>query len=145
MVKIVVRTEVRPSESEEKVIKAIQTFFDYDELEKEKEGIYEILIAKSNRLSSLLKLHRLLRNQRILDASRRYLLKGLVGDTITFLLNKQAAAVGVISFVDSDRESPLGPIVVEITSKNPRAIIDWITPRTARGVPLLENPMPEDV
>lgn len=145
MVKVRVRAEVRPSEDESKVLKAIQTFFDYDKLIKEKDGIYEILIVESDKLTSLLKLHRILRREKILDASRKYLMKGLQGSTITFMLNKQAAAVGVISFVDSERESSLGPIIVEIESKNPKVIIDWLTPKTAKGVPLWENPIPEDV
>lgn len=145
MVKVRVRAEVRPSEDESKVLKAIQTFFDYDKLIKEKDGIYEILIVESDKLTSLLKLHRILRREKILDVSRKYLMKGLQGSTITFMLNKQAAAVGVISFVDSERESSLGPIIVEIESKNPKAIIDWLTPKTAKGVPLWENPIPEDV
>lgn len=144
MTKVVVTAEVRPSENEEKVIQAINNFFLYDSIRKEKKDDYEILICESNSLKSLEKLHRALRNERILDVARKYLKRGISGNIITFMLHKQAAAVGVLSFVDNEKESPLGPITVYIEYRNPEEVIDWLAPRTAKGVPLWENKIPED-
>lgn len=144
MTKIYVTTELRPSEKEEKVIQAISNFFAYETVRKEKRDEIEIIICESRTLKSLEKLHRALRNERILDVARKYLKRGTSGNSITFMLHKQAAAVGVVSFVDDERESPLGPIIVRIEHKNPEEVIDWLAPRTSRGVPLWENEIPED-
>jgi len=144
MTKITIRVEVRPSEDENKVIQAVKNFFDFESLKEEKESYIKILIMESHTLLSLEKFYHKLREERILDAARKYLFKGLVGNVISFMLNKQAAAVGKISFVDSEKESPLGPIKVEIEHKDPEAVINWLTPKTSKGVPLWENPIPSD-
>ncbi|BAB65963.1 RNA-binding domain-containing protein [Sulfurisphaera tokodaii] len=144
MTKIIIEVEVRPSEDENKVLQAIRNLFDFENLKEEKSGYTKILVAESHTLLSLQKFHRKLREERILDAARKYLTKNLIGNVITFMLNKQAAAVGKISFVDDEKESPLGPIKVTIEYKDPQALIDWLTPKTAKGVPLWENPIPSD-
>ncbi|BFH74147.1 RNA-binding domain-containing protein [Sulfurisphaera javensis] len=144
MTKITIEVEVRPSEDYNKVLQAIRNFFDFDNLREENKGYIKIILAESHSLQSLEKFYKRLREERILDAARKYLTKGTIGNIITFMLNKQAAAVGRISFVDSENESPLGPIKVTIEHKDPQAVIDWLTPRTAKGVPLWENPIPSD-
>ncbi|MCQ4350305.1 MAG: hypothetical protein NO126_05535, partial [Sulfolobales archaeon] len=95
-------------------------------------------------LKGLQKLHKMLREERILDSARKHLLNGLEGDKLVFMLNKQVAFVGKVVFADSDRESPLGPIKITVESKNPLAVVDWLAPKTAKGVPLWENPMPNE-
>ena len=144
MTKVIIQVEVRPSEDENKVLQAVKNFFDFESLREERNGYTKILIMESSTLSSLEKFHFKLREERILDAARKYLFKGLVGNVISFMLNKQAAAVGKISFVDSENESPLGPIKVEIEHNDPEAVIDWLAPKTSKGVPLWENPIPSD-
>ncbi|WP_338601868.1 RNA-binding domain-containing protein [Sulfolobus tengchongensis] len=144
MVKVMVVTEVRPSENLNKVLSAIMNFFDFDKMNIRKEGIIDILVLESNTLKSLLKLHKALRNERILDSARKYLIRGIEGNTIAFMIHKQAAAVKVLSFVDSDKESPLGAIKFYIQYHNPKEVVDWLAPRTAHGVPLWENPIPPD-
>lgn len=144
MTRVVFEAEVRPSENKDKVINAISNFFDFETLREEKSGDNIILIAEARTLKSLMKFHKALRDERILDSARKYLQKGINGSVIFFMLNKQAAAVGRISFVDSEKESPLGPIKVTIEYKDPQAVVDWLTPRTAKGVPLWENPMPQE-
>jgi len=78
----------------------------------------------------LTKLYNLLRRERIRDAARSIMFRGLEGNTITFYLNKQVAYAGHLSFSELTGESPLGPIKVTITCDNPRELIDWLTPRT---------------
>nr|WP_062110872.1 RNA-binding domain-containing protein [Sulfolobus acidocaldarius] len=131
-------------EDKDKVINAIRNFFDFDKIREEEHGMEKLLIAESNSLTSLLKLHRLLREQRILDAARKYLMKSIVGSRITFMLNKQVAAIGKLSFIDKEHESPLGPIKVTIDYKDPVIVVDWLTPKTAKGVPLWENAIPPE-
>ncbi len=144
MTRVVVECEVRPSEDLNKVLSAIINFFNYDKMNVREEGISKILVLESNTLKSLTKFYRALRNERILDSARRYLMRGIMGNSISFMIHKQAASVGVLSFVDSDNESPLGAIKFYIEHSDPKAVIDWLAPKTAHGVPLWDNPIPPD-
>jgi predicted RNA binding protein with dsRBD fold (UPF0201 family) len=144
MTKITVMAEIRPSEDEDKIKVAIATFFDYEKISMEERGLNKLLIEEAYSLGSLKKFHKILREERILDVARKYLIKGIEDDTITFMLHKQAASVGIISFVDEEKESPLGPIIVTIEYKEPMKVIDWLAPKTSKGQPLWENPMPNE-
>lgn len=135
-------TEVRPSEVRDKVLKAVSNFFDHEELREETKGLGVSLIAEASSLRSLIKLHSALRQQRILDAARKHMLNGRTANTVSFMLHKQAAAVGKLSFVDVESESPCGPIRVFILHDNPTGVIEWLAPKTSRGVPIREIPMP---
>ncbi|AWR99917.1 RNA-binding domain-containing protein [Metallosphaera hakonensis] len=143
MTRIVVTAEVRPSEDEDKVKVAIAHFFTFKSVKYE-EGRFRILVAESPTLASLTKLHRALREERILDAARKYLRRGMEGDRLTFMIHKQAASVGRLTFIDSENESPLGPITFTVFHRDLEAVVDWLAPRTSRGRPLWENPIPED-
>ncbi|MCG2887894.1 MAG: hypothetical protein L7H21_02465 [Sulfolobales archaeon] len=144
MPRVIAEVLVWPSEDRNKVIQALNNVFEYDELTEEREGYAVKLIAVSNSLKGLQKLHKMLREERILDSARKHLLNGLESDKLVFMLNKQVAFVGKVVFADSDRESPLGPIKITVESKNPLAVVDWLAPKTAKGVPLWENPMPNE-
>ncbi len=145
MTKVTFVAEVRPSEDEDKVKVAIMNFFDFESIRVEEKPLGKVIFAEANSLSSLKKMHRVLREERILDAARKYLRRGIQGKKITFMIHKQAASVGVLSFVDDERESPLGPIEVTIEYENPEEVVDWLAPKTARGRPLWENPIPDEV
>jgi len=140
--KVMVVAEVRPSEDKEKVINAVSNFFTYEKIREDSLDLSLVLRFESDTLKSLMKVHKALREEKILDASRKYLLRGLEGDKITFMIHKQAAAVRVLTFVDTEDESPLGPIKFFIKSEKARDIIDWLAPKTSHGKPLWENPMP---
>ncbi|MCY0849767.1 RNA-binding domain-containing protein [Sulfuracidifex metallicus] len=142
MDKVMVVAEVRPSEDKEKVINAVSNFFTYEKIREDSLDLSLVLRFESDTLKSLMKVHKALREEKILDASRKYLLRGLEGDKITFMIHKQAAAVRVLTFVDTEDESPLGPIKFFIKSEKARDIIDWLAPKTSHGKPLWENPMP---
>ncbi len=140
-----VEAEARPTEDIEKVKKAVGNVFS-GVLRVEERGNGVIIVrGESSSPTSLIKLHNLLRIYRILDAARKSLLKGLHGDTIVFKLHKQAAYVGKISFVDSDRESPLGAITFYIETRDPEKLVDWLAPKTSMGKPLWEISMPTDI
>lgn len=146
MVYVRVEVEVRPTEDFDKVLKALKNIFSIGNLKVEDIGRERrIVICEENNLNVLRRFHDMLRRQRILDTARSTMLKNLRGNTIEFKLNKQAAFQGVINFVDSDNESPLGAITVTITSNKVNAIVDWLAPRTAHGKPLWETAPPEDV
>ncbi|AFZ71160.1 hypothetical protein Calag_1456 [Caldisphaera lagunensis DSM 15908] len=142
--KIIVEAELRPTEDEEKVIKAINNVFTCENMEITDQGDYKIIRCSSNSYKSLNKFHELLRRQAILDAARSYFFKRIKGNKLLILLHKQAAYSGKISFISWDEESPLGPIKIIIESKDINSVIDWLSPQTVRGKPLWERGPPKD-
>ena len=145
MPRIRVEVEIRPTEDPEKVEKALRNVFEPDKIRiEERSSGYKVLVAESYSYRSLIKLHDLIRRERILDAARSMLRKGVMGNMLIFKINKQAALQNRLSFVDTDSESPLGPITFIIETDNPYEVIDWLAPKTSRGRPLWEREMPRN-
>ncbi|MEB2837387.1 MAG: hypothetical protein GSR80_000775 [Desulfurococcales archaeon] len=140
--RVVVEAEVRPTESLEKVLAAVKSIVDIEDYHVEEAGRTKLLVATAG-IAGLRRLHRLLREQRILDAARSVLKRGAGQGRIVFYLHKQAATVGKISFVGGDQESPMGAIRVVIEHPEPERVIDWLAPPTAFGRPLWEHDMPD--
>ena len=141
-VRVVVEAEVRPTEDYDKVLEAVKAFFEPDALRVERAGRSTVIVAVSESIMSLEKLHQALRLERILDAARKAMRKGLQGDTLIFYIHKQAALRGRLSFVSSDAESPLGAIRFTIYHPEPEKVIDWLAPPTRQGKPLYEKEPP---
>lgn len=125
-----IEAEINPTESVDKVKLAVENVFGVVEFELEMRERCGTLKAHTKGREGLAKLYNLLRRERIRDAARSVLFKGLRGSTIVFFLNKQVAFVGHLSFSESVGESPLGPIKVTIACDNPREVIHWLTLRT---------------
>lgn len=139
-----IETEVRPTEDAGKVLRAISNLFTVETHSIVEATPYPRLIAESRNIKSLLKLHGMLRQDRVLDAARKVFESGIIdGRILRFKLHKQSAYAGHISFVHSDAESPLGPIKVTIESNAVKEIVDWLAPKTSEGRPLWEKPLPE--
>lgn len=134
-IEVSVYSLIQPTERVEKVVLAIENIFP---------GL--VMDIRSDRIEayggikSLKTLHKLLRDQRILDTSRSLMIHGRLGDSIQFQLNKQAALMGMINF--PLEEEPLGSIHVQI--KGDDLVIDWLAPRTENGVPVQEIVAPEN-
>ncbi len=143
MFMLIVTCEVRPTEDKDKVVKAVTNLFSLSKIEVVEDYPYNKLVGESDKIESLVKLHRLLRQERILDAFRNVLLNNKVGNTTEFKLNKQSAYVGRATLVTLDGESPLGPIVVRIISDKIDEVIDWLAPKTVGGHPTQERSMPK--
>jgi hypothetical protein len=120
---------VRPTERLEKVVSAIEEIFHGLIMD-----IREDRIEAYDGPDSLKNFHSLLREQQILDTARSVMTNGLIGDTIQFRLNKQAALMGMVNF--PPEEEPLGSIHVQITGG--ARVIDWLAPQTENGVPVEE-------
>jgi predicted RNA binding protein with dsRBD fold (UPF0201 family) len=131
-VKIYVEVEVNPTEDPDKVQVAVQKILGPIQLDKIHSEDRAYLKGTAEGIEQLWAFQELLRKERIRDAARRVLLKGLDGNTVTFYLNKQVAYAGHISFSQPEGESPLGPIQVEVQCDNPRKLIDWLTPKTPK-------------
>ena len=130
-VEVKIEVEVNPTEDEAKVKRALENVFSslQFELKPMRRGI--LLTAETRGMEGLTKLYNLLRRERIRDAARSVMYKGMSGRSIVFYLNKQVAYAGHVSFSQPSGESPLGPIKAKISCDDPRQIIDWLAPRTA--------------
>jgi len=113
---------VNPSESIEKIEKAISNIFPYSIINNNNLAIH----AQSKELRSFEKIYQFIHNNKLQKNYLRSLEDHLQDDTTWFYLNKQAAFVEQIAICEESDESPLGPIKVTITSSNIDAIIDWL-------------------
>jgi len=129
-IEIFVSSSVRPTECVDRVVSAIENIFP---------GL--VMDIRSDRIEaydgpeSLRVMHEILRRQKILDAARSEMMRGLEGEATSFRLNKQAAFMGAVSF--PAEEEPLGSIHVRITGGE--RVIDWLAPQTENGIPILET------
>ena len=69
----------------------------------------------------------LLKRQRIRSAARAVMRRNMSGNTINFVLNKQVATTGKVSF--SEEKHALGDLDVTMTSDDIERLIDEIAPR----------------
>ncbi len=138
-----VETEVRPTESEERVLRAIKNLVEVENIRiiEVRKG-YKLVIGESSSIHSLRKIHDLLRRQRILDTARNIMMRKAREGVMTLKFNKQAAFQGIIAFAEEDLESPLGAITLTVVSDKIEDLIDWLAPRTSRGKPLWERSPP---
>lgn len=129
-VTVTVETEIKPTESEEKVEAAVNNILMNASVTINAAQNDKTLVAKSQGQGSLFKMRNLFRSDRIRDAARKALLRNMRGNTIKFCLNKQVAFAGHISFSAETAESPLGPLYVTIETENPRQLIEWLAEKT---------------
>jgi hypothetical protein len=127
-----VEAKVKPTEAREKVEAAVKKIFPTLELKQSGDSV----VGESADVGSLSRLHQLLRQQMILDSARSAMRAGKQGETTQFMLNKQVAFVGRVSFTNG--ESPLGPIVVTLEAPDIDRLIDYLAPRTQEGRPIRE-------
>lgn len=150
MISVKISSAVYPTEDPEKVIKAISVLFTGIELQKEtiesieaEKGVSpSFLLTGEGGLDLLFNLHGLIRREKIIDSLRNKAFnKGLSreGLLVRFLLNKQAAFVGVPSV--PAEEGSLGSIKVVIRADSPEEmerLFEWLLPLTEEGVPVVE-------
>ena len=120
--KIEMSTRINFSEDPTKVKKAIANIFPFSKIKTEN---FEI-VAKSKELRSFEKIYETIHINHSQKVYNRSLENNLKNDTTWFFLNKQAAFVEKIVICDEAEESPLGPILVTLTSSNIDEVIDWI-------------------
>jgi uncharacterized protein len=150
MISVKVSAAVYPTEDPEKVTKAVSDLFTGIELQQEtidstepEKGVSPSLrLRGEGGLDLLLTLHGLIRREQIIDSIRnKAFSKGLSreGLSVRFLLNKQAAFVGVPSV--PAEEGSLGSIEVVIradSSEEMERFFEWLLPLTEEGVPVVE-------
>lgn len=124
IVELKVEARVNPSESPERVKTAVANV-----IECTPEFRYgNKVIGKSFGGESLRTIYEQIRSRSAMGVLRRILLINRLDKSTWFLLNKQAAATGILVVVDDERESPLGPVRVTISCEEIDALIDWLVP-----------------
>ncbi|HEY3422438.1 MAG TPA: AAA family ATPase [Methanocellaceae archaeon] len=125
-----ITSPVFPTEPEEKVREAIENIFPGANLHMVKKiGFVDMLEGTAG----LDRLHELLRTEQILDTARKSMFKDMEDHEFSFQLNKQAAFMGHVNFLDQN--APLGGIYVNIECADPRHVIEWLAPGTRDGKP----------
>lgn len=121
---LIVRLSARcfPTEGKDKVAGAIRNIFP--------DAVFEGDDPIQATSTSAEVFSELLKRQRIRDAARAVLRRGIAGSSTSFKLNKQVAAVGKISF--SQESHPLGDIEVTIESDDIEGLIESVAPDTRR-------------
>lgn len=85
------------------------------------------ILVESSADGCLDRLRDQLRDRQVRGAARKRFLSGRSGNRTTVMVNRQAAAAGVVALCDSEEESPLGPIYLTIESKRMDELILWLT------------------
>ena len=127
-----IEVDINPTESEEKVRKAVWNLFGEVHVDVKPSQKGGVLTADVKGQDSLSTLRNVLRRDHIRDASRKALYHGLRDTTLTIYLNKQAAFAGHVSFSEVEAESPLGPLKVTVQTDAPQQLVDWLAPRTGK-------------
>lgn len=126
-VKVKVTAQINPTEDPEKVLRALKNLFPKVEFRIVGRKPFEMYVGEAEGLTPLEKLKELWRARRVRAAAREYMRKHRVGETFTLFFHKQAAYAGKPALSESEGESPLGPITLEIKSGNPKALLEWMT------------------
>ncbi|MDD1771935.1 MAG: hypothetical protein LUQ09_03360 [Methanomassiliicoccales archaeon] len=124
MVHVIARVDFFPTEEQDKVRRSLLNMFPNAEVTVTDDE----MVARTDDLS---RFKELIRNHKILDSTRAVMLQGLREGRTTFLLNKQAAFVGKVSFAEG--RSPMGPVTVEMEGEDMEALIDDVAPGTVNG------------
>jgi predicted RNA binding protein with dsRBD fold (UPF0201 family) len=150
MIHVKVSAVVYPTEDPEKVIRAISALFTDIVIENEaikttepRTGVSpSLFLSGEGGIDLLLTLHGLIRREEIIDSIRnKVFIKGLSskGLSVRFLLNKQAAFVGIPSI--PAQEESLGSIEVVIradSQEEMERLFEWFLPLTEEGIPVVE-------
>ena len=108
-----VRAAVNPTESMEKVERAVRNMLGDIELLESEKGDLMVLEGRLDRIEDLAPLRAAFAKMRIRDAARSFFTRIAQEDLLSFGLNKQAAYAGHASFYSSG-ESQLGHIQVTV-------------------------------
>ena len=128
---IVVTAELHPTEDPARVLKALENVFpslDYKQKKGAASGSGAGSFSTSGKgMKDLEVLKEHLKQQLIRSSARGFLLARIEDGSLSFGLNKQAAYMGKISFVDFP--IALGPISVDITEKGEKELeelVEWL-------------------
>jgi predicted RNA binding protein with dsRBD fold (UPF0201 family) len=123
--RITLEATVSPSEDPWKVAQAVANVVAVDS-EQVRVDPHKVRLATEDP-KALVWLRDQFRDRHIRTAARRQLLLKSDGRRTSLMLNRQAAAAGVIVICGSPQESPLGPIYLTVEASRAETAIDWLT------------------
>lgn len=125
-VEVTAQTTCLPSEDLERIKVALRNILDVEvKVDTVSEETHR-LTARGRGFQALQKIYHGFRNRKALAAARKHLRSKVRNGRTTFLLNKQAAYVGVVSITEPG-ESDLGAIEVSISTPDIMELIMWMT------------------
>ena len=125
-VRVTAKAHLNPTESEEKLEKAITNLFGDFPLRRSKEHGVTYIVLEAEGIDALRQLRQRIASDRIRDATRAMLSRWAAkNEKVTFHINRQAAYANHVSIYHASK-SPLGPIEVEIEG-TPEEIIEFLT------------------
>ena len=130
-----IETDIHPTESKDKVQSAIRNLF--PDATFEKDGV-RVLRATAKGLDTI---QERIANQQIRDSARRLLEKGARKDHLFFILSKQAAFAGRVSF---SNDGPLGDLVVIVRTDGADEVVEYLTRKERRDPGMEENKAPPE-
>ncbi len=124
---IIAETQIKNTESKDKVIAAVGNLFKENGDLRVKDN--KLVQFVSSNLESLRFIKDQFRDRQVRAAARRLLItnKEDSSESTYLLLNKQAATVSIAAICDDPSESALGPIVLRIRSPRIKEVIEWLT------------------
>ena len=116
---------ISPSEDPAKVVQAMKNVLGEASCEISLTPTAVKLLTDDTR--ALVHIRDQLRDRHVRTAARKQMLLNSAGRSASLMLNRQAAAAGVVAICGSVEESPLGPIHLTVRSDRLEAAIDWLT------------------
>jgi predicted RNA binding protein with dsRBD fold (UPF0201 family) len=124
-IELKIEASVYPSECPEKVISAITNVIDKCTADFR---YGSRVVGRASGSESLSTIYEQVRSRASMGVLRRMLLDNKIADTTYFFLNKQAASAGIVVVIEDVKESPLGPIRVNIDCEELDMLICWLAP-----------------
>lgn len=115
-------TSINLTEDKQKVILAVKNLFPDAKLFEKNSSLHFI----DTDFKVLKKMKDKIRSKKSMAVLQRILYNNYLIDNTWFLLNKQAAYSNVVSIVENEEESPLGPIKVTIRGYDLEKINNWL-------------------
>ena len=136
MIKLLLLADIKATENPTKVREALLNICPIAVIKEVHDTSSKtILQGLATGTDALATLARKFREERILEAVRRVLLKQVTDNAVVFGIHRQAAYMGRLHLCALDDISATGPIRVEIRAKHILDIIDFIAPPTIKGKP----------
>lgn len=123
--RLILEATVSPSEDPSKVASALGNIVGFGP-EAASVGPRSARLVTSER-SAFEHIRDQLRDRHVRAAARKQLLLNKSGLSASMMLNRQAAAAGVVALCGSPEESALGPVYLTLASEKLDEAIEWLT------------------
>jgi len=121
-----VSAEVKPSEDPSTIERTLRLLAYPDVDSKTKISDNRVHLTFSG-VAALKKIRDQAAARRVRAVLRRLLVSNYAEGKVTLMLNRQALTKGIIAYIESESESPLGPVYLEIFTDNLQALIAYLT------------------